>query len=87
MAFSPGEMIALAVIFSILPIIVVGLRLWARRIMKARYGLDDYFIFAALVITITSGFAIVYGTAAQIISNSSQRAFDLSSGGVCSCER
>ena len=63
MAFSPGEMIALAVIFSILPPIAVGLRLWARRIMKARYGLDDYFIFVALVITITSGFTIVYGMA------------------------
>ena len=61
MAFSPGEMIALAVIFSILPLIAVGLRVWARRIMQAKYNLDDYFIFVALVITITSGFTIVYG--------------------------
>ncbi|KAL8788760.1 MAG: hypothetical protein Q9195_007167 [Heterodermia aff. obscurata] len=60
MGYSPGEMIALAVIFSILPLIAVGLRMWARRIMKARYCLDDYFIFVALVITITSGFTIVY---------------------------
>ena len=63
MAYSPGEVIALAVIFSFLSLIAVGLRLWARRIMKARYSLDDYFIFVALVITITSGFTIVYGTA------------------------
>ena len=72
MAFSPGEMIALAVIFSILPLIAVGLRLWARRIMKARYALDDYFIFVALAITITSGYTIVYGTAIHTHSNYSR---------------
>ena len=62
MAFSPGKMIDLAVIFSILPLIVVGLRIWARRIINARYALDDYFVFFALVFCIASGINIMIGS-------------------------
>ena len=61
MAISPGGMIALAVFFSILPLTAVGLRMWARRILKAKYGLDDYCIFFAMIVCIGSGIANIYG--------------------------
>ena len=61
MTYSPTEMIALAVLFSILPLIAVALRLWARRILKARFAMDDYLVFVALAMCIAAGYTTVYG--------------------------
>lgn len=49
MAFSAEQMIVLAVVFSTLAVITVGLRFWARRLTRARYGLDDLLILPAMV--------------------------------------
>lgn len=49
MAYSQGQMVALGFIFMILPLIFVGLRVWARRISGMGMSWDDYTIFAALV--------------------------------------
>lgn len=62
MAFPPGEMIAIAIIFSIMPLIVVSLRLWARRIINAKYAMDDYFVFFGLAFCIASGITITIGS-------------------------
>lgn len=50
MAFSAQQMIVLAVVFSALTMITVGLRFWARKLTRARYGLDDLLILPAMVI-------------------------------------
>ena len=47
--YNPHEMIALSVIFMILPLIAVALRAWAVRIRNGRFTADDYVIAAALV--------------------------------------
>lgn len=59
--YTPTEMIALAILFSIIPVIAVALRLWARRIMKARWEMDDWFVFVALGMCVAAGGAVVYG--------------------------
>ena len=47
--YTPREMIALSVIFMIMPIIAVALRAWAVRIRNARFMADDYIVLAAMV--------------------------------------
>ncbi len=39
----------LLIVFSIIAILAVALRLWARRIKKARFQLNDYLIVLGLV--------------------------------------
>ena len=48
--YTPQEMIALSVIFMMIPLITVVLRAWAVRIRSARFTADDYVILAALVL-------------------------------------
>jgi hypothetical protein len=47
--YSKGQMIGLGIAFMILPIIAIGLRLWAKFIGRRRIQLDDYLILAAAV--------------------------------------
>ena len=47
--YTPHEIIALSVIFMILPLIAVALRAWAVRIRNGRFTADDYVIVAAMV--------------------------------------
>lgn len=49
MAESPGKMIALATVLTILPMIAVALRFYARRIKGTDFAWDDYLILPALV--------------------------------------
>ena len=42
-------LVALSVIFLALGLIAVALRLWSRRLMKARLGLNDYLVLLAMV--------------------------------------
>ena len=49
-----GEFVPPMVIFTCMAIAAVGLRLWARRIGKARYGLDDYPAVGALVFALAA---------------------------------
>jgi hypothetical protein len=37
-------------IFYSLAVIAVGLRIWAKMILKRNYRIDDYLVFAALVV-------------------------------------
>lgn len=46
--YTKGMMVGLAIGFMILPLVFVGLRLWAKRLAK-RIGWDDYLTIAALV--------------------------------------
>lgn len=46
--YTKEMMIGLAVAFTILPVVFVGLRIWAKVISK-RLAWDDYLAFAALV--------------------------------------
>ena len=49
MGETPGKMYALATVLTLLAIVAVLLRLYARRIKKAILTWDDYLIFFALV--------------------------------------
>jgi hypothetical protein len=49
MGYTQGEMIALGVVFVILPTVFVGLRLWARFMRRAGLGADDYTILVGWV--------------------------------------
>lgn len=49
MAESPGKMVALAIALSILAVVAVGLRFYARRIKGTEFAWDDYLIVPALV--------------------------------------
>lgn len=49
MAESPGKMVALAIVLSILAVVAVVLRFYARRIKGTEFAWDDYLILPALV--------------------------------------
>lgn len=49
MAESPGKMVALAIVLSILAVVAVLLRFYARRIKGTECAWDDYLILPALV--------------------------------------
>ena len=49
MGYSRGQMIALGVLFTVLPTLVVGLRIWAKTMSRRGLAWDDYLIFLALV--------------------------------------
>ena len=49
MAQSSEEMVVLAIIFCVLPIVFLGLRIYARRVQKVALEADDYTIMAATV--------------------------------------
>ena len=49
MAQSSEEMVVLAIIFCVLPIVFLGLRIYARRVQKVALEADDYTIMAAMV--------------------------------------
>ena len=46
---SKGEIVALGVVFMVLPAIATVLRVWARSIVGSKLAADDYLIFMALV--------------------------------------
>ncbi len=49
MAETPGKMYALATVLTLLAVVAVWLRLYARRLRKADLAWDDYTIILALV--------------------------------------
>ncbi|KAG6993785.1 hypothetical protein G7Y79_00051g087050 [Physcia stellaris] len=54
MAESPGKMVALAIVLSILAVVAVLLRFYARRIKGTEFAWDDYLIVPALAFTIAT---------------------------------
>ena len=49
MGSSQGQVIAIGVIFLVLPTAFVGMRIWAKTMTRGGLGWDDYLICAALV--------------------------------------
>lgn len=49
MGETPGKMYALAIVLTLLAVVAVLLRLYARKLMNAILAWDDYLIFCALV--------------------------------------
>ena len=47
--YSKGEMIALAILCFVIPIIFAALRVWAKRLGTKKLGMDDYLLFVGLV--------------------------------------
>lgn len=47
--YSQSQMIGIGVAFMILPIVFVGLRVWAKAIGRRKLTWDDYIIFISLV--------------------------------------
>ena len=56
MAQSSKEMVVLAIIFCILPMVFLGLRIYARRVQKVVLEADDYTIMAAMVWSLSAKF-------------------------------
>ncbi|PVH72434.1 hypothetical protein DL98DRAFT_563529 [Cadophora sp. DSE1049] len=52
-------------IVSVLAVISVALRFWTRRIIKAGYGPDDWWILVGLVFMLTTGGVLLYGVRAD----------------------
>jgi hypothetical protein len=50
--YSKGQMIGLAIWFTIIPLFFFVLRLWAKSIRARRFALDDYLAGAALASTL-----------------------------------
>lgn len=53
MTETPGKMIALATVLTLLAVVAVSLRFFARRIKKTKLAWDDYTILPALVYSAT----------------------------------
>ena len=51
MVETPGKMYALATVLTLLAILAIILRFWARRVKKVRPSWDDYLIVLALVLS------------------------------------
>ena len=47
--YSKGEVIAIGAIFAFLPVFAVALRFFARNLIRANYGVDDFLILPAAV--------------------------------------
>ena len=60
---TPGKMYALATILTILALVAVILRLYARRRKKARLSWDDYFIILAFLFTLAIAICMYIGSA------------------------
>ncbi|KAL1966804.1 hypothetical protein VTN77DRAFT_3769 [Rasamsonia byssochlamydoides] len=56
-SYSQSQMIGIGIAFMILPIVFVGLRVWAKAIGRRKLSLDDYLIFVSLAFAV--GCAIV----------------------------
>ena len=54
MSSSQGQVVAIAIIFMLLPSAFVGMRLWAKLLSQGRLTWDDYTIFAAMVSNLTA---------------------------------
>jgi len=67
MAESPEKMYAIATIMTILAVLAVGLRFWARLVKKSGLSWDDYMILPALVccstISIVQARKLIFGIA------------------------
>lgn len=63
MVESPGKMYALATTLTLLAIVAVILRFWARRIKDVRLSWDDYLIALASISTIGTGVCMFVGAA------------------------
>jgi hypothetical protein len=61
MGYSKEQTIVLGAVFTALPILVVALRFWARRITGAGYRMDDYLIVPALLFAVGLGTALIIG--------------------------
>lgn len=64
---SPGavKLIAICCIFTPLAILAVALRIWARRLTKQRFVLNDWLIFAALVFNCGQSLLLIYTSVAN----------------------
>lgn len=59
MGYSKAQVIAVGAILGPIPTLVVALRFWSRRLIRAKIGTDDWLIVGALILN--------YGVAATLI--------------------
>ncbi|KAI1370422.1 hypothetical protein F4677DRAFT_438484 [Hypoxylon crocopeplum] len=58
---TPGHVVAAAVVFSVVDIIAVALRFWARKIQRQPPKMDDWLMIPATLVTMGIGISHVYG--------------------------
>ncbi|KAL6722083.1 hypothetical protein ACLMJK_001188 [Lecanora helva] len=63
MGESPGKMYAIAIVFTLLAMVAVGLRFHARHLKRAGYSWDEYMIVPALIFTFATAICIIVGAA------------------------
>lgn len=68
-----------SIVVSVLAVISVVLRFWTRRLIKAGYGPDDWWILAGLALMLSTGVILLYGIC---ISNSYSSLSDRCRAGV-----
>ena len=59
---TPGKMYALAIILTVLAVIAIALRLFARRLKKGKLCWDDYLILFAFAFTLATAICMLVGT-------------------------
>ncbi|OTB18131.1 hypothetical protein K445DRAFT_19695 [Daldinia sp. EC12] len=63
----PGHVIAAAVALSVVDILVVGLRFWARKAQKQLLGSDDWLMVPATLVTVGMGISQLYGVSQKAL--------------------
>ncbi|KAM7197552.1 hypothetical protein V8F33_005518 [Rhypophila sp. PSN 637] len=58
---TPSHVVAAGVVLSVVDVVAVGLRFLARTRQKQRFGLDDYLMALATILTVAIGILLVYG--------------------------
>ncbi|KAI1098846.1 hypothetical protein F4804DRAFT_323640 [Jackrogersella minutella] len=64
----PGHVIAAAIALSVLAIVAVGLRFWARKIQRQPPKADDWLMVPATLVTVGIGIAQIYGVSQKGIA-------------------
>ena len=67
-SYSKDQMIGLGIAFIVIPIIFVGLRVWAKTLCRKGLAWDDYLAFAALVSLIIQNYTVSQVTITLILS-------------------
>ncbi|KAK6954651.1 hypothetical protein Daesc_004618 [Daldinia eschscholtzii] len=63
----PSHVIAAAVALSVVDILVVGLRFWARKAQKQLLGSDDWLMVPATLVTVGIGISQLYGVSQKAL--------------------
>lgn len=64
----PGYVIAAAILISVLDIVAVSLRFWARKKQKEKLKADDWLLIPSIILVTAIGISITFGVAKRSIA-------------------